>query len=252
MRRLEGHHPVAWAAAEGDFQPLRKILRRSNSPVMLLSSEDFETLLAMPGRAVDFERAAREAGVENIIWAYRLRKPGSYFRSLTSHLSKHRLIVDPDRAASQILTEGIWSVRNPIGSEKNQAPGWIFIFDYKSRFKQFGDAVGGDLRLSKYDKNDRFPGSGILDIPEIPEATLDLMRKVWDASQMRETNTALDESRIRELEAQAYMASGNHVGMEHEDILAMVDARRSQVPGQIREISKRIDECYGDFEEWIE
>src|SRR5215469_8299606 len=89
---LSAHHDIAWAMLRGDFGPLTSALtdpRIGGCDTVVLSSEDFESLLIVPQIAQEAEQLARTAGFDRIEWHASLRRQDEYFWSLYSEMSKH-------------------------------------------------------------------------------------------------------------------------------------------------------------------
>lgn len=159
--RMTGNHGTAWMTLVEDYRHIAAHVRealRLGRTAMLLSSEDFETLIFDHRRALLVETAAREAGATSIEWTFCFRSPGEYFTSLMAELS-HTGFVDYLGALTSVLRDG----RLRLFREAKRHPlYWDFCFDYETHLGLFGVAVSGQVTVHDFRDNEPFPGHGII------------------------------------------------------------------------------------------
>ncbi|HZY67565.1 MAG TPA: hypothetical protein VFE52_03210 [Devosia sp.] len=169
--KMTGNHGTAWMTLLEDYRHVgahvTEATRQGRSSV-LLSSEDFETLIFDGRRARLVEQAARDAGAGSVEWAFCLREPGSYFSSLMAQLSKTGF-VDFLGALASTLRDG----RLRVFRERKRYPlYWDFCFDYEAHLTAFASAVTGEVRVHDFADGSPFPGHRIFEMLGVDPSTL--------------------------------------------------------------------------------
>ncbi len=159
---LGANHSTAWAARIGDFTGIRehmKLAMATGRKRMILSSEDFESLIFTPGNARGVEQAARAGGATEIEWHFCLRDPGAYFASQYAQLARHTF-VDFLAMYESVMREG----RFDVASEERRHPDeWSHCFDYTTHLGELSHHLGGTLVFHDFRDSQPFPGHAILD-----------------------------------------------------------------------------------------
>src|SRR5689334_4845102 len=102
------NHSTAWHVRLGNPIGIREHVRLAVSRgrrAMMLSSEDFETMIFDHRSALLTEEAARDAGATQVEWHFCLRDPGEYFASQYAQLSNH-VFVDFVAMFDSVMRDG--------------------------------------------------------------------------------------------------------------------------------------------------
>jgi len=236
--RMLGNHSTATHALQGNFVGIQEhaaLARSRGLDTMILSSENFETLIFEHHAARSVEGAAREAGIRDIEWHFCLRDPGEYFASQFAQLSQHGFVEFVSMFLT-VLRDGALRVPNDAAHDP---PYWHHCFDYQTHLAAFAGAVSGKIVFHDFRDSRPFPGHGILDRAVGESLTYDLPVKDGPVNQRLpdgrvETNFA---SRLREVadlallspETRTFMESRIHVPREvREDCAKAVSERFSK------------------------
>jgi len=150
-----GHHNVAWQLcgdpryrqADGDLRDVLRQIERSRLPRAILSSEDFESLVARPRDLASFDRAFRAAG-HSLRYVAFFRSPDDYALSLFRELRKHGYRGSFRAFICEIADSGRFASYGP----------WYFEFDHR-RFARAWQAVCGRTLVARsYDEASRRSG----------------------------------------------------------------------------------------------
>jgi hypothetical protein len=152
-----GHHNIAWELrsdprfrpAQGGIGDLIAELSGIDEHQALISSEDFEYLVAYPKRLAAFETALRRRGWEPA-YIVHFRDQAGYAVSLYHELRKHGLTGDFSSFAAQILLRGRFVMKDD----------WLFSFDYARFLDRWSRAASGRIRTFTY-RRDR-PASRLI------------------------------------------------------------------------------------------
>jgi hypothetical protein len=187
-------HRIAWAALRSDFQLLDEAIEAAQAAqctTLLLSSEDFETIVLDIPRAREFEAAATARGITAIEWSMTLREPGEYFASMFSELSRHAY-VDPVAMFTSVYRDGRFLVAKPVGHPPDH---FELCFDYKTHLLAFVRAISGVVSVYDYAADGPFPGFKILrklrvgpfdaNVPEINRNLRLSSSEMWERYQAR-------------------------------------------------------------------
>ena len=133
-----------WSFLEEYMKHTLNTARLRNVKTVLLSSEDFETLLLESFRAAQFEKLARGLGYSEIHWICVLRSQWDYFNSLYAEMSKHKACLNYLMAGQEVFNYGEISIA---------ANGfrWRFAFDYDSIIERFLEDIQGSFSVISYD-----------------------------------------------------------------------------------------------------
>jgi glycosyltransferase involved in cell wall biosynthesis len=156
---LSAHHDIAWAMLRGDFGPLTSALtdpKIGGCDTVVLSSEDFESLLIVPQIAQEAEQLARTVGFDRIEWHASLRRQDEYFWSLYSEMSKH-VFVDPVAIFHEVMQRGYLYLEGARAG----SPFWHFCFDW-SRVEEFAASMSGETVLYSFADEVPLPGRGFI------------------------------------------------------------------------------------------
>ena len=159
---LAAHHDIAWAMLRGDFRPLRMAItdpRIGACDTVVLSSEDFESLLIIPQIAREAEQLARRVGFDRIEWHASLRRQDEYFWSLYSEMSKH-VFVDPVAIFHEVMQRGYLYLEGATGARAG-SPFWHFCFSW-SLVEEFASLVSGETVLYRFADEVPLPGRGFI------------------------------------------------------------------------------------------
>jgi hypothetical protein len=146
-----GHHNIAWELrsdprfrpARGGVAELIAELSEIGERRALISSEDFEYLVAYPKRLAAFETALRRRGWEPA-YIVHFRDQAGYADSLYRELRKHGLTGDFSSFVAQILLQGRFVMKDD----------WLFSFDYARFLDHWSGAASGRIRTFAY-RHDR-------------------------------------------------------------------------------------------------
>jgi len=215
---LGANHSTAWAARLGDYVGIREHLRlatKTRRRRLLLTSEDFESLIFTPQHARGVEDTARAGGATEIEWHFCLRDPGDYFSSLYAQLSRHTYI---DFAAmfEAVVREG----RLDVASERRAHPDlWSYCFDYETRIRELAESLTGTLVFHDFRDGHPFPGhtvferfAGTMALNLPPDAAKNL-RQLPDEVELRyqrKLANAADRAEVG-AETRSFLATRPHV-----------------------------------------
>jgi len=147
-----------WSFLEEYMKHTLNTARQRNVKTVLISSEDFETLLLESFRAAQFEKLARGLGYSEIHWICVLRSQWDYFNSLYAEMSKHKACLNYLMAGQEVFNYGEISI---------SANGfrWRFAFDYDSIIERFLGDVYGFFDAISYDSfiDGEIVGSELID-----------------------------------------------------------------------------------------
>ena len=121
-----------------------KLARQKKMKTVLISSEDFETILIESFRATQIEKIAIDLGYEEIHWICILRNQWDYFNSLYAQLAELRTLVSYEAAANEVINYGELSVSN--GNTR-----WRFAFDYDFIIENFLKKINGSFSAISFD-----------------------------------------------------------------------------------------------------
>jgi hypothetical protein len=156
------HHDIAWAMLRGDFRPLTTAItdpRIGACETVVLSSEDFESLLILPQLAQEAEEWAQTVGFDRIEWHASLRRQDEYFWSLYSEMSKH-VFVDPLAIFHEVMQRGYLYLEGATGARAG-SPFWHFCFNW-SLVEEFASLVRGEIVLYRFADEVPLPGRGFI------------------------------------------------------------------------------------------
>ena len=179
-----GHHEWAHQASRGQLTFVDRLVESATATVgssgsILVSSEDFENLLAHPQLAAALEAKFVQCGCSKVTWGFSIRSQYDYLVSLYAELSKHGVVMNIRSMADQAIRAGRLEVSNGVSD-------WVFVFDYVEAFDRFAREVSGRVAVSDFaDETLVFPGSAILRLMSLPDATLERIAtndSVWHSS----------------------------------------------------------------------
>jgi hypothetical protein len=156
------HHDIAWAMLRGDFRPLTTAITDASiggCETVVLSSEDFESLLILPQLAQEAEEWAQTVGFDRIEWHVSLRRQDEYFWSLYSEMSKH-VFVDPVAIFHEVMQRGYLYLEGATGARAG-SPFWHFCFNW-SLVEAFASLVRGETVLYRFADEVPLPGQGFI------------------------------------------------------------------------------------------
>jgi hypothetical protein len=156
------HHDIAWAMLRGDFRPLTTAItdpRIGACDTVVLSSEDFESLLILPHIAQEAEHLAQAVGFDCIEWHASLRRQDEYFWSLYSEMSKH-VFVDPVAIFHEVMQRGYLYLAGATDARAS-SPFWHFCFNW-SLVEEFASLVCGETVLYRFADEVPLPGRGFI------------------------------------------------------------------------------------------
>jgi len=133
-----------WSFLEDYMKHHLSTARRSNVKTVLLSSEDFETILLESFRAAQFEKLALGLGYSEIHWICVLRSQWDYFNSLYAEMSQQNVCLNYWEVGDEIVNFGELS----IGNGGNR---WRFAFDYDSIIESFLEDIHGSFSVISFD-----------------------------------------------------------------------------------------------------
>jgi hypothetical protein len=146
-----GHHNLAWElmrdrrfdAVRGSFEDLESEIKGVTGHV-LISSEDFESILHLPDRLLALERLAQRCGRALQIVVF-LRNQIDYFESLYLEQLRHGCGQEASRLAEEALRTGWLSIDE-----------WVYQFDYARMLETlFGTLEHSAVSVGVYDANSR-------------------------------------------------------------------------------------------------
>jgi glycosyltransferase involved in cell wall biosynthesis len=222
---LSAHHDIAWAVLRGDLRPFTRAItdpRIGACDTVVLSSEDFESLLVLPQLAQEAEELARTAGYGRIEWHVSLRRQDEYFWSLYSEMSKH-VFVDPVVIFHEVMQRGYLYVEGATGARAG-SPFWHFCFDW-SLVEEFASLVSGETRLYSFAAEVPLPGRGFI---------ANLTGGSWsplDPAQQHEVNARLSDPEVHENYALRFVDPLEDVG---RDMLAAIIRRRARLDSRLK------------------
>jgi hypothetical protein len=223
---LPAHHHIAWAMLRGDFEPLRTAITDPEigaCDTVVVSSEDFESLLVTPQIAQQAEQLALAAGFDRIEWHVYLRRQDEYFWSLYSENSKH-VFVDPAVMFHEVMRRGYVYFDGATGARAG-SPFWRFCFDW-SMVEKFACLVTGKTVLYSFADEVPFPGR---------EFIVHLTGSLWSpppALGWREgTNARLSDPEIHENYALRFAEPLEEAGRH---MLASIIRRRARVDSRLQ------------------
>lgn len=156
---IEGNYREAWALQQGDLEPVLDYARAgfdTGARKVLLSAEDFETMLVRPRIASQLVQEMQRKFQADVIMAVYLRKPSDQFWSLVSQVSDHAYF-DVFQLLGEVLRTGYIRMANPVHGEFF-APEWMFFLDHGEFIARFRKQVPGvHLALFDFD-NGSYPG----------------------------------------------------------------------------------------------
>jgi glycosyltransferase involved in cell wall biosynthesis len=223
---LAAHHDIAWAMLRGDFRPFTRAIsdpRIGACDTVVLSSEDFESLLILPQFAQEAEQLARAAGYGRIEWHASLRRQDEYFWSLYSEMSKH-VFVDPVAIFHEVMQRGYLYLEGADG-DRAGSPFWHFCFDW-SLVEEFASLMRGETRLYSFAAEVPLPGQGF-----IAHLTGGLWAPPPGPAQQHEVNARLSDPEVHENYVLRFIDPLEDSG---RDMLAAIIRRRARLDSQLK------------------
>ena len=159
---LKGNHSTAWAAHVGDFRGIRehlKLAATTRRDPVLLTSEDFESLIFQPNHARTIEQIAQASGVTEIEWHFCLRDPGEYFASQYAELAKS-VFVDFVAMFESVVRDGRFDVSSVW---RRHPESWSHCFDYETHLTAFAGEISGSLFFHDFRDAAPYPGHAIVE-----------------------------------------------------------------------------------------
>jgi hypothetical protein len=159
---MNANHSTAWAAHIGDFIGVREHMRLAtltHRQPILLSSEDFESLIFQSTYARTIEQIARQSGITEVEWHFCLRDPGEYFASQYAELAKS-VFVDFVAMFESVMRDGRFDVSS---ASRRHPDSWSHCFDYETHITAFTDEISGEVVLHDFRDGDPFPGHAIVE-----------------------------------------------------------------------------------------
>jgi hypothetical protein len=147
-----------WGFLEDYMKNALSVARQRNVKTVLISAEDFETLLLEGFRAAQFEKLACQLGYSEIHWICVLRNQWDYFNSLYAEKSKHTVCLNYLQAGEAVCNFG--EISMAVGGFR-----WRFAFDYDSIIERFIADVRGSFDAISYDSfiGSRIVGAELID-----------------------------------------------------------------------------------------
>ena len=133
-----------WGFLEDYMKNTLSVAKQRNVKTVLISAEDFETLLLEDFRAAQFEKLARGLGYSEIHWICALRNQWDYFNSLYAEMSKHTVCLNYLQAGEAVCNFG--EISMSVAGFR-----WRFAFDYDSIIERFIAVVHGSFSVISFD-----------------------------------------------------------------------------------------------------